>query len=1742
MIPFSRGRFRCGTLALATAVLLGGKAVAQQKNTSLNVQSVVKNEADKTFKSITLLPGTKWIAGNEAAFFKQYLGLNGVDNKMVFKNTTTTRLGITTNRYSQFYKGIKAEHGDYTVTIKDGTARYMGGNYYIPEGGLSTTPSITAAAAFNYAKRFIGAEKYMWEDPAAEAQFKKIRHNPDTTYLPKARLVWVEDLKNGREDKKLYLAYAFEIYAKKPMSRQVVYVNANTGKILFSNSMIHNTTATGGTLYSRTVSIVTSRIGGVFYLFDSTRGNGVYTQSANYGMDISGAVDLPSSTNTWPAATVDSQAIDAHWGGEMVYDYWRTQQSRLSWDNANGILLQYVHLNDPSTGAPYNNAFWNGSEMCYGDGTGVAAGGFDPLTSLDVTAHEIAHGVCQATAALVYNRESGAMNEGFSDCWAATIENWANPYETDAVAKNPWKIGEEIRNGTPLRSMDNPLLQGDPATYNGTNWVDASVAGCPTPSSTTNDNCGVHTNSGVLNHWYYFVVNGGIGTNDLGTAYNVNAIGWTKAADILYQTELALASTDDYAACRAASINAATTLYGPCSAEVQCVTSAWYAVGVGPAFISCTPQIGFTATTLNITENASTTSCPASRTVNIGLKAVGAPITGGSPVANVTVAYGTAVAGVDYSLTSTSLTFAPGDTTTHFATLTLFDNGVVRDNKNLTLYFTLATMGSTAIISPTNDSLQVNIYNNDSIPSYGGPEYHTLNTGTATFCNLTSPFAGNSRRLHSQYLLDATEATAAGLRPGVPVTQIAFQVRSKSSTAPFLGYTVAMGNTTAGNLAAGYATGLTQVYGGNHTTNVGIDSIDFNMGSFTWDGTSNVAVEICYGRNTAAFALNDTVEGIDNNPYIVTNRNGTNGGTGTGCSLTWSGSGTGTARPVMRFKQAAPPAAIETAAGRTRTWDVAANTEVYFYTPTADTNVIAGLDNETANLGCVTATVTQAGNGFTTASFSSANRSRKEILITPTTGAASTTYDVSFYMTNTELAGTAPSSVYLVRTTSATDAGINASNTVFLTPTLTTAPNYVAFKATFTGFGRYFLMDGPLCSAPATTVTAAGATSFCTGGTVALNAVTGTGYTYQWQLGGVDIAGATNSSYTASAAGSYRVVVTQGTCSATSTGTTITVLSLYAAPITGVSGVCIGGTGTVADATAGGSWSSSNPSVASINSSGVITGVTAGTVTITYAVTNSCGTAAVLRTITVSNPSVVGPITGTMNVCPGGSSILADTTAGGVWTTADASIASVNTSGLVTGVGTGTVLITYSVTNATGCTTAVTATVTVNAAPTAVITAAGLTSICMGASVTLNATTGSGLTYQWQRNGINITGATTAAYSASTTGNYTIIITNAGSCSSVSSTVTVTVSTSSVVVPSVTINATPGIVLCTGMTSASFAAVPVNGGTAPAYQWYINGTPASTTATLSYSPASGDVVKVMLTSNAYCAYPDTASNSVVMTFSPYVYPAVSINSYPNDTVCESTIATFTAVPVNGGGSPAYLWTKNGINVATGPSYTYAPADGDVLNLTMISDFLCRLADTALSAPVTVKVDTNVANIVTVTANHTSVRAGQPVTFTATATHGGSAPAYQWYINGTAVPGATNATYTTTTLAFGQVVTCMVQSSEPCATPANAYSAGVTVSVTSSSQQLNTNTWFTLTPNPNNGSFILKGMVSNGADGELAVKVTDILGQVVYTGSAPVANGSVNFPVSLDASLANGIYLANIIAGAENMVFRMVISK
>ncbi|WP_310394471.1 M4 family metallopeptidase [Hymenobacter sp.] len=556
-----------GTLAATTA----------RAQDAARIQTKVLGE-DSQPELVRFSPAGKaaYRAADAQQVLRQQLALTA-DDQLLPLRTETDQLGLSHQKFAQHYKGIRVERADYSVHLKGGAIESISGDFE-KIAGLSTTPKLSAAAALSRALDFVGARRYMWQDAAEEAGLKQQEDNPAATYRPAGELVIVRSSLTGQR----VLAWKFNIYAQQPVSRAYVYVDAQSGQVVSQDAIIKHAAATGtfATRYSGTRSSATETATGGFRLRELTRGLGIETYNARKGSSYTAAVDFIDADNSWTEynnANFDDAALDAHWGAQSTYDYWKNVHGRNSWDNGGAKIKSYIHFDDtPGDGVGFENAYWNGSVMTYGDG----ASRFRPLTSLDVCAHEIGHAVCERTANLAYENESGAMNEGFSDIWGAAVEFYAAP------AKATWLIGEDIDKVRPaLRSMSNPNAEGQPDTYKGTNWRATT-----TNPTSANDYGGVHTNSGVLNFWFYLLSVGGSGTNDIGNAYSVATIGIDKAARIAYRTEsVYLSGNSTYANARTFSIQAATDLYGAGSAEVTAVTNAWFAVGVGAAAGGTTP-------------------------------------------------------------------------------------------------------------------------------------------------------------------------------------------------------------------------------------------------------------------------------------------------------------------------------------------------------------------------------------------------------------------------------------------------------------------------------------------------------------------------------------------------------------------------------------------------------------------------------------------------------------------------------------------------------------------------------------------------------------------------------------------------------------------------------------------------------------------------------------------------------------------------------------------------------------------------------------------------------------------------------------------------------------------------------------------------------------------------------------------------------------------------------------------------
>ncbi|HXH95208.1 MAG TPA: M4 family metallopeptidase, partial [Thermoanaerobaculia bacterium] len=299
-------------------------------------------------------------------------------------------------------------------------------------------------------------------------------------------------------------------------------------------------------------------------LFQRLKSRKVYT--ANNGTSLPGTL-LWSEGGT---QTSDTTAQAAYNYAGNVYDYYKNVLGRDSYDNAGATIISSVHYS-----SSYNNAFWNGSQMVYGDGDGTT---FIPLSkALDVDAHELTHAVTERTAALAYSNESGALNEATSDIMGNSCEAYSKNAGTPN--SNTWKVGEDIYTpntaGDALRYMNNPTQDGSSK-----DWYPSRYTG-------TADNGGVHSNSGIANLAYYLMVMGGTHPRSMSTVV-VPALSATSSTSldmaqrIWYRAlTVYMTSSTNFQGARNATAQAAADLYGGTAGSAyNSVQKAWDCVGV----------------------------------------------------------------------------------------------------------------------------------------------------------------------------------------------------------------------------------------------------------------------------------------------------------------------------------------------------------------------------------------------------------------------------------------------------------------------------------------------------------------------------------------------------------------------------------------------------------------------------------------------------------------------------------------------------------------------------------------------------------------------------------------------------------------------------------------------------------------------------------------------------------------------------------------------------------------------------------------------------------------------------------------------------------------------------------------------------------------------------------------------------------------------------------------------------------
>lgn len=482
--------------------------------------------------------------------------IKDVNNEFMSMKVWEDELNITHIKMQQYFQGIKVFGGQIILHGSNGSINVFNGTYF-------PTPNIDD---FIPSYDELSAEKIALEDVATETTIGEIKNfgiDQLNYQLAISELVIYHYDRDINSEK---LAWHITLRPNF-IDRWEYFVDAKTGEIInkYNNTCADGpTTASATDLNGNNRIINTYQAGSYYYLLDATKPmfnaglsnipdnpvGAILTLDAN-NTHMDNITHVSSSNNTWN----DPSSVSAHFNGNLTYDYYKNTHNRNSINGEGGTIISVVNCTNKQN-QNMANAFWNGQAMFYGNGGGI----FLPLAGgLDVAAHEMTHGVVQNTANLVYQNEPGAINEAMADISGAMVD------------RSNWTIGEEIiPSNSPyfptgaMRDMANPHNGGTSFNDNGYQPMHVSEQ-----YHGTDDEGGVHINSGIINHAFYLLA---------------TTISKDKAEKIFYRA-LAnyMTQTSQFIDCRIAFEAAAKDIYGNNSTEHNAVINSFYNVGIGDA-------------------------------------------------------------------------------------------------------------------------------------------------------------------------------------------------------------------------------------------------------------------------------------------------------------------------------------------------------------------------------------------------------------------------------------------------------------------------------------------------------------------------------------------------------------------------------------------------------------------------------------------------------------------------------------------------------------------------------------------------------------------------------------------------------------------------------------------------------------------------------------------------------------------------------------------------------------------------------------------------------------------------------------------------------------------------------------------------------------------------------------------------------------------------------------------------------
>lgn len=475
--------------------------------------------------------------------------INNATHEFAVYRVDTDDMGYHHARLRQMVSGLRVIGGELIVHFDSSSQAYQVNGRYIPDVAVDTLSTIDVTAAVSTAQ----------DDLAAMGK-------------PRGILQGAPELVVYARDDKPTLAYEMTLVYEDTQAGAGCWrywIDAHDGTVINRFNDIRKArapVATSGASISgslntgeggTSVTVAGDDSSGFYWLRYTTRHWEIY--------DYPNSRTARNSTATWGTGTSARAEMSAAYNFNKVQTYYYNVHSCNSYDNSGTKALANVHVSGGT-----DNAYWDPDSQAFYFYPGSSWG---ELTVLDVCGHEFTHAVIENTAGLVYQNESGALNESFSDIFGTIIEFDCQPdgrsvYPDRTAGQADWLIGEDCTylEVVALRDLCNPLRYYNPSKYHGTYWYYDSL-----------DNGGVHCNCGVQNHMAYLFSEGGSGVND-GIAYDVTGIGITNVRQVAYRalTVYCVPNTD-YRAARIAWVSAAWDLNPVWTTSVQ---AAWSAVGL----------------------------------------------------------------------------------------------------------------------------------------------------------------------------------------------------------------------------------------------------------------------------------------------------------------------------------------------------------------------------------------------------------------------------------------------------------------------------------------------------------------------------------------------------------------------------------------------------------------------------------------------------------------------------------------------------------------------------------------------------------------------------------------------------------------------------------------------------------------------------------------------------------------------------------------------------------------------------------------------------------------------------------------------------------------------------------------------------------------------------------------------------------------------------------------------------------